>query len=335
MEAEGIGRPSTYAPTIATIQAREYVIKTEDKKLQPTLIGTVVNDFLVEHFDNIVSLGFTAHVEEEFDKIADGEMAWQDVMKEFYEPFVKNVDDKTENAPRAKFSDIRELGEHPELKKPITARVGQYGPYVQCGTKEDEEKPKIASIPKNISVNNITLEESLVLLQLPKVLGQDENGNDIKVNIGRFGPYLQIKSEYFSLKEDDPYTVELPRALEVIKELKEIKAKALLKDFPEEETQILIGRYGPYIKSKKKNYKLPKELDEQDIRALNWDEVKEIIKNQPVKGRRGAAAKKAPAKKATTTKKKTTAVKKTPAKKATTKKATTAKKTTTTKKETK
>lgn len=341
MEAEGIGRPSTYAPTIATIQAREYVIKTEDKKLQPTLIGTVVNDFLVEHFDDIVSLGFTAHVEEEFDKIADGEMAWQDVMKEFYEPFVKNVEDKTENAPRAKFSDIRELGDHPELKKPITARVGQYGPYVQCGTKEDEEKPKIASIPKNISVNNITLEESLVLLQLPKVLGQDENGDDIKVNIGRFGPYLQIKSQYFSLKEDDPYTVELPRALEVIKELKEIKAKSLLKDFPEEETQLLIGRYGPYIKSKKKNYKLPKELDEQDIRALNWDEVKEIIKNQPVKGRRGAAAKKAPAKKATAKK---TTTKKAPAKKTTTtttkktavkKKPATAKKTTTTKKETK
>ncbi|MGK0255901.1 MAG: DNA topoisomerase-1 [Arcobacteraceae bacterium] len=311
MEAEGIGRPSTYAPTIATIQQREYVIKTEDKKLKPTLIGTVVNDFLVEHFDDIVSLGFTAHVEEEFDKIAEGEMAWQDVMKEFYEPFVKNVEDKTENAPRAKFSDIRELGDHPTLNKPITARVGQYGSYVQCGTKEDEEKPKIASIPSTLSVNSITLEESLVLLQLPKVLGQDENENDIKVNIGRFGPYLQIKSEYFSLKEDDPYTVELPRALEVIKELKEIKAKALIKDFPEEETQIIIGRYGAYIKSKKKNYKLPKGLDDQDIKDLNWDEVKEIIKNQPVKGRRGAPAKKAPAKKAT-------AVKKAPAKKATT-----------------
>ncbi|MEA3523360.1 MAG: DNA topoisomerase, partial [Campylobacterota bacterium] len=330
MEAEGIGRPSTYAPTIATIQQREYIIKTEDKKLKPTLIGTVVNDFLVEHFEHIMSLGFTAHVEEEFDKIAEGKVAWNVVMKEFYEPFVKNVDDKTENAPRAKFSDIRELGMHPTLNKPITARVGMYGPYVQCGVKEDEEKPKIASIPKEISVNNITLEESLVLLQLPKVLGQDENGSDVKVAIGRFGPYIQIKSEYFSLKEDDPYTIEFPRAMEVVKELKEIKAKALLKDFPDEETQIIIGRYGPYIKSKKKNYKLPKELDEQDIKALSWDEVKEIIKNQPAKGRRGGAAakkttaaKKAPAKKTTT--------KKTTAKKTTTKKAP-AKKTTTTKK---
>lgn len=325
MEAEGIGRPSTYAPTIATIQAREYIIKTEDKKLKPTLIGTVVNDFLVEHFEHIVDLGFTAHIEEEFDQIAEGKIAWADVLKEFYEPFVKNIEHKEEHAPRAKFSDIRELGIDEKTQKPITARVGQYGPYVQLGTKEDEDKPKIASIPSTISVNNITIEEAQVLLTLPKVLGQDENGNDIKVNIGRFGPYLQIKSEYFSLKEDDPYTVELPRALEVIKEIKEAKAKALLKDFPEEETQILIGRYGPYIKSKKKNYKLPKELDEQDIKALSWDEVKEIIKNQPVKGRRGAAkttAKKAPAKKTaakkTTTKKTTTkkpAAKKTAAKK--------------------
>ncbi|MEA2050823.1 MAG: type I DNA topoisomerase [Campylobacterota bacterium] len=302
MEAEGIGRPSTYAPTIATIQLREYVIKTDDKKLKPTLIGTVVTDFLMEHFDNIVNLGFTARIEEEFDEIAEGKISWEDVMKEFYSPFVKNVEDKEENAPRAKFSDIRDLGIHPQLNKPITARVGQYGPYVQCGVKEDEEKPKIASIPSNLSVNSITLEESLVLLQLPKVLGQDENGDEIKVNIGRFGPYLQIKSEYFSLKEDDPYTIEFSRALEVIKELKEIKAKALLKDFPDEETQILIGRYGPYIKSKKKNYKLPKELDEQDIKALNWEEVKEIIKNQPTKGKRRTAAKKAPAKKTTTKK---------------------------------
>ena len=323
MEAEGIGRPSTYAPTIATIQAREYIIKTDDKKLKPTLIGTVVNDFLVEHFEHIVDLGFTAHVEEEFDQIAEGKIAWEEVLKEFYQPFVKNIEDKEENAPRAKFSDIRELGIDEKTQKPVTARVGQYGPYVQLGTKEDEEKPKIASIPATISVNSITLEEAQVLLTLPKVLGQDENGEDIKVNIGRFGPYLQIKSEYFSLKEDDPYTIELPRALEVIKELKEAKAKALLKDFPEEETQILIGRYGPYIKSKKKNYKLPKELDEQDIKALSWDEVKEIIKNQPAKGGRRAPAKKTTtktaAKKATTKKApaKKTAAKKTPTKKKT------------------
>ncbi len=296
LEAEGIGRPSTYAPTIATIQQREYIIKTEDKKLKPTLIGTVVNDFLVEHFPNIVSLGFTAQVEEKFDEIAEGKIAWNEVMKEFYAPFVKDIQEKEENAPRAKFSDIRELGIDPKTNKPITARVGQYGPYVQLGTKDDEQKPKIASIPSNISVNSITLEEALVLLQLPKVLGEDKNGNEIKVNIGRFGPYLQVKSQYYSLKEDDPYTIELPRALEVIKELDEAKAKALIKDFPEHDTQILTGRYGAYIKSKKKNYKLPKDFDEQQIKKLTWDEVKDIIDNQPTRGKKTK----------TTTKKRTT-----------------------------
>jgi DNA topoisomerase I len=313
LETEGIGRPSTYAPTIATIQAREYVIKTEDKKLAPTLIGTVVNDFLVEHFPHIVDLGFTAHIEEEFDDIAEGKIAWTDVMKEFYNPFAKNIEDKEANAPRAKFSDIRELGNDPKTQKPITARVGQYGPYVQLGTKDDEEKPKIASIPAKISVNSITLEEALVLLQLPKVLGADENGDDVKVNIGRFGPFIQIKSEYFSLKEDDPYTIELPRALEVVKQIKEEKAKALLNDFPEEKIQILNGRYGPYIKQGRKNFKLPKKLDEQDIKALSLEEVKEIMENQPTKGGRKAPAKKITTKKTTTkkapAKKKTTATK--------------------------
>jgi len=323
MEAEGIGRPSTYAPTIATIQAREYVIKTEDKKLKPTLIGAVVNDFLVEHFANIVDLGFTAHIEEEFDDIAEGKIAWTEVLKEFYAPFAKNIEDKEANAPRAKFSDIRNLGEDPETKKVVTARVGQYGPYVQLGEKITDEggkekKPKIASVPNNLSVNSITIEEALVLLQLPKVLGVDENGDDVKVNIGRFGPYIQIKSDYFSVKEDDPYTIELPRALEVVKQIKEEKAKALLKDFPEEKIQILIGRYGPYIKAGRKNYKLPKGLDEQDIRALNLEEVKEIMNNQPTKGGRKAPAKKKPAAKKTTTKK--APAKKTPAKKTTTKK---------------
>ncbi len=308
LESEGIGRPSTYAPTISTIQARDYIIKTEDKKLAPTPIGEVVNDFLVEHFPHIVDLGFTAHVEEEFDDIAEGKIAWQTVMQEFYGDFDKAIEDKLENAPRAKFAEAREVGIDPKTSKRIFASVGKYGPFVQLGHKDDtdedgkEIKPKFASIPKTISVDRITVEESLVLLQLPKVLGQDENGNDIKVNIGKFGPYLQIKTEYFSLKEDDPYTIELSRANDVIKEMREAKAKALLKDFPDYETQLLIGRYGPYIKQKKKNFKLPKDLEEEQIKALTIEEVNEIIKNQPV-GRGGK--KKAPAKKKTTAKKTT------------------------------
>jgi DNA topoisomerase-1 len=314
LEAEGIGRPSTYAPTISTIQARDYVVKTEEKKLAPAPIGEVVNDFLVEHFPNIVDLGFTASVEEEFDEIAEGKIAWQHVMTEFYGDFVKNIDDKEKNAPRAKFAEARELGIDPKTDKRVYASVGQYGAFVQLGHKEDvdengkEIKPKFASIPKDFTVDRITLEEALVLLQLPKVLGQDENGEDVKVNIGRFGPYVQIKSEYFSLKEDDPYTIELARALEVVKETREAKAKALIKEFEGEKFQILNGRYGPYIKEGRKNHKLPKGLSEDEIKALSVEDVKEIIKNQPAKG------KKAPAKKKTTT------TKKTPAKKTTTKK---------------
>ena len=324
MESEGIGRPSTYAPTISTIQARDYVIKTEDKKLAPAPIGEVVNDFLVEHFPDIVSLGFTAKVEEEFDEIAEGKIAWEHVMQEFYGDFVKNVEDKEENAPRAKFAEARELGVDPKTGKNIYASTGRYGAFVQLGHKDDvdengkEIKPKFASLAKEQSVDRINIEEALVLLQLPKVLGQDENGDDVKVNIGRFGPYIQIKSEYFSLKIDNPYTVELPRALEVVKETKEAKAKALLKDFPDDDIKLLIGRYGPYIKQGKKNFKLPKDLDEQDIKALNIKEVKEIIKNQPVGRGRKAPAKKTAAKKKTTDKKTTT-------KKSTTKKSTTKK----------
>ena len=319
MESEGIGRPSTYAPTISTIQARDYVIKTEDKKLAPAPIGEVVNDFLVEHFDDIVSLGFTAGIEEQFDEIAEGNIAWETVMQNFYGDFVKRVEDKEENAPRAKFAEARELGIDPKTDKKIFASTGRYGAFVQLGHKDDvdengkEIKPKFASLGKEQSVDRITLEEALVLLQLPKVLGQDLNDDDVKVNIGRFGPYIQIKSEYFSLKIDDPYTVDLERALEVVKETREAKAKALLKDFPDDDIKLLIGRYGPYIKQGKKNFKLPKELDEQDIKALNIKEVKEIIKNQPVGRGRRAPAKKTVAKKKTTAKK--TTAKKTTAKK--------------------
>ncbi len=306
MESEGIGRPSTYAPTISTIQARDYVIKTEDKKLAPAPIGEVVNDFLVEHFPDIINLGFTAHIEEEFDKIADGKITWQTVMQEFYGNFVKAIEDKEENAPRAKFAEARELGLDSKTNKKIYASTGRYGAFVQLGHKDDvdengkEIKPKFASLAKDQSVDRINLEEALILLQLPKILGQDENGDDIKVNIGRFGPYIQIRTDYFSLKEDNPYTIELPRALVVVKETKEAKAKALLKDFPDDKIQLLIGRYGPYIKEGKKNFKLPKNLDEQDIKALTIDEVKNIIKNQPAKRGRKAPAKKTTSKKKTT-----------------------------------
>ena len=291
LESEGIGRPSTYAPTISTIQARDYVVKTDDKKLAPAPIGEVVNSFLMEHFKDIVDTGFTASVEESFDKIADGKIKWQSVLANFYHEFAKTIEDKEENAPRAKFNDAKLLGNDPKTNKQISASVGRFGPYVQLGKKDDKDengkeiKPKFASIPKDISVDKITLEQALVLLQLPKVLGLDDDGNEIKVNVGRFGPYLQIKQEYFSIKEDDPYTITKNRAIEVIKALKEEKAKAIIKDFKDKDTTLLYGKYGAYIKHKKKNYKLPKKLDESKLKALTYEEVEHIIKNQPKGGR--------------------------------------------------
>ena len=276
LESEGIGRPSTYAPTISTIQSREYVIKTEDKKLAPTDIGEIVNDFLVEHFPDIVDLGFTARVEEEFDEIARGEIQWQQVMHEFYGNFSKTIDEKEKSVEKIQ-APYRVIGTHPHSKKEVSARVGRFGPYVQIGTKDDEEKPKFVSIPKDKSYDTITLEEALELFKLPRVVGKDDNGNEIIANVGRFGNYLQVEKTFYSLKEDDPYKIELPRALEIIKEQKEAKEKATIKVFEKEKIQILNGRYGPYIKKGKKNYKIPKGKDPKE---LTLEEAEALIKEQ-------------------------------------------------------
>ena len=351
LESEGIGRPSTYAPTISTIQAREYVVRTEDKKLAPTPTGEIVNKFLVDHFSGIIDLGFTAKIEEEFDNIAEGKIAWQQVMKDFYGEFKKTIIEKEETIDRADYLQIRVIGTHPVSLKEVSARVGRFGPFVQAGTKDDEEKPTFVAIPKHLNMDTITMEEALFLFTLPRVVGQDLNGDDIKANIGRFGPYLQVKTKYYSLKEDDPYTVELPRALELIKELDEAKAKATIKVFEKEKIQVLIGQYGPYIKQGRKNYKIPKSLEAEE---LTLEQCLEIIEKDP-KSKTGVKKKAAPKKKAaakkpaakkTTTKTATakkTAAKKAPAKKTATKtaakpaakKAPAKKKTTTVKKEAK
>lgn len=323
LESEGIGRPSTYAPTISTIQAREYVVRTEDKKLAPTPTGEIVNSFLVDHFSNIIDLGFTAKIEEEFDNIAEGKIAWQQVMQDFYGDFKKTIIEKEETVDRSKYLQIRVIGTHPVSGKEMSTRVGRFGPFVQIGTKDDEDKPKFVAIPADMNMDTITMDEALFLFTLPRVVGLDGTGEEIKANIGRFGPYLQIKTKYYSLKTDDPYTVELPRALEIIKELDEAKAKATIKVFEKEKIQVLIGQYGVYIKQGRKNYKIPKG---QEAEELTLEQCLEIIEKDP-KSRTGK--KKAPAKK-TATKKTTT--KKTTAKKTPAKKTSTATKKTTTKK---
>ncbi|MFY9079239.1 type I DNA topoisomerase [Aliarcobacter cryaerophilus] len=302
LESEGIGRPSTYAPTISTIQAREYVVKTEDKKLAPTPTGEIVNSFLTDHFSNIIDLGFTARIEEQFDDIAEGKKAWVDVMKSFYGDFKKIIKDKEENISKSDYSQVRELGIDPKSGKPVSARVGRFGPFVQIGTKDDEEKPKFVAIPEKLNMDTITLEEALFLFNLPRVVGVDENGNEIKANIGRFGPYLQVKTKYYSLKTDDPYTVDEQRAREIISEIDEAKSKALIKDFEKEKIQILNGQYGAYIKQGRKNFKIPKTKVAEE---LTLEECLEIIEKDS-KGTKKPARKTATK---TTTKKAPTTVK--------------------------
>jgi DNA topoisomerase-1 len=315
LEELGIGRPSTYAPTISTVQKRGYVVKDEidgksrsydvltlkndeivseklnenygaDKnKLHPSDIGRVVTEFLIEHFSEIMDFGFTASVEKEFDEIAEGMKNWSQMIDDFYQPFSKNVTKTLENAGRA--TGERALGNDPKTGKPIIARIGRFGPMVQIGEQDDEEKPRFASLTKGQNINNITLEEALELFKMPRILGVYEDV-DVKANIGRFGPYLQHQKMFVSIpKEEDVMTIELVRAIELIEAKKIADANRIVKKFEEDpDTEILNGRWGPYIKSGKKNYKLPKDLE--DPSKLSLDEVKHIMENQPAKGKRKA-----------------------------------------------
>ncbi len=320
LESEGIGRPSTYAPTISTIQAREYVIKTEDKKLMPTPTGEVVNSFLVDHFSYIVDLGFTAKIEEEFDDIAEGKITWEQVMKDFYGSFKKTIDEKETSVNKEDYLQVREIGTDPKSGKPVSARVGRFGPFIQIGTKDDEEKPKFVAIPDHLNMDTITFDEAMFLFTLPRVVGLDANGDEIKANIGRFGPYLQVKTKYYSLKTDDPYTVDLNRSLEIIKDLDEAKEKSTIKSFDKEKIQVLIGQYGPYIKQGRKNFKIPKGTEAND---LTLEQCLEIIAKDSKSSKTTktvatkTTTKKEPVAKKTTTKK--TTAKKTTAKKSATK----------------
>ncbi|WP_323585171.1 type I DNA topoisomerase [Aliarcobacter butzleri] len=302
LESEGIGRPSTYAPTISTIQAREYVSKTEDNKLIPTQTGEIVNSFLVDHFSNIVDLGFTAKIEEEFDEIAEGKIAWEEVMKNFYGGFKKTIDEKESSVSKEDYLQVNELGIDPKSGKPVSARVGRFGPFVQIGTKDDEEKPKFVAIPDNLNMDTITLEEALFLFNLPRVVGNTENGDEIKANIGRFGPYLQVKTKFYSLKTDDPYTIDLNRALEIIKDIDEAKEKSTIKTFDKEKIQILVGQYGPYIKQGRKNFKIPKGKNAEE---LTLEECLEIIEKDSKGSTKRTTTKKSTTEKKTTAKKTT------------------------------
>jgi len=304
LEELGIGRPSTYAPTISTILKRGYVEKrdkegvrrdfrilslkndkiekvveqentgAEKSKLFPTDLGLVVTDFLKQYFDDIMDYHFTARIEEEFDEVARGKMQWNKMIDDFYNPFKKDVDNTIETAERIKGE--RELGIDQQSGKKVVARMGRYGPMVQIGDVNDEEKPRFAKLKNTQSIETISYDEAMELFRLPRNLGPFEE-KDVTVNIGRFGPYIAHDGKFYSLgKEFDPYTITYDQATPIVVEKRSAKEQRTIKVFEKEKIQLLRGPYGPYIKQGLRNYKLPKE--KQDNAAdLTLEEVKAII----------------------------------------------------------
>ncbi|MCT4604207.1 MAG: type I DNA topoisomerase [Marinifilum sp.] len=341
LEELGIGRPSTYAPTITTVQNRGYVVKesrdgverkyevinlkdnniseevktqitgAEKRKLFPTDIGMVVTDFLNEHFPNVMSYNFTADVEKEFDDIALGKMIWHEMIGKFYNPFHDNVEKTLEHSERS--TGERILGEDPKTGKVILVRIGRYGPMAQLGeTSEDKdaEAPKFASLRPGQHLETISLEEAIDLFKLPRDLGLYED-KKVVVAIGRFGPYVRHDGKFASLKKDvdDPMEIDLPRAIELIEEKRKKDREKFIKSFDEDpEIQILNGRWGPYISYKKENFRLAKDIE--DPKTLSFEDCMKIIKEGPKKKTTKKASTKKTSTKKTVTKKKTTATKK-------------------------
>ncbi|MFP4682131.1 MAG: DNA topoisomerase I [Ectothiorhodospira sp.] len=292
LEEHGIGRPSTYASIISTLLQREYA-ELENRRFVPTDIGRIVNNFLTQHFTRYVDYDFTARLEDELDEISRGEKDWIPVMEGFWQRFSEQVKDKETSVTREEAVQAREIGTDPKSGRPVSVRMGRYGPFVQIGTKDDEEKPRFAGLRPGQKMDGITLDEALALFKLPRELGETPEGEPVSVNIGRFGPYVKFASRYASLgKEDDPYTIELPRALELVAERKRIDAERFIKSFEDEGIQVLNGRYGPYITDGSKNARVPKD---RDPKGLTLEECRELLAAAPEKkgrGRRGAAAKK-------------------------------------------
>ena len=312
LEELGIGRPSTYAPTISTIQKRNYVVKetrdgtpreyaklmlqadsissetltettgAEKNKLFPSDLGMVVNDFLVKYFPSILDFSFTAKVEEEFDEIAGGKKTWNEMIAGFYDDFAPHAKHIKETADRQ--AGERELGVDPKSGRKVIARLGRYGPMIQIGSSEEEEKPEYSKLRANQRLETITLEEALELFKLPRVLGEFEE-TPVKANIGRFGPYVQLNKLFASLEEgDDPYTITLDRAIELIKLKREKEANKIIKHF-NDECQILRGRWGPYLKIQGNNVKIPKDVAPENLTLEDCERLLEEHKSKPKKGK--------------------------------------------------
>ena len=322
LEEYGIGRPSTYASIIATLKNREYV-EMDGQRFIPTDIARIVIGFLTEHFTQYVDYDFTAKLEDDLDAISLGKKKMIPLLESFWKPFSELVEHKEQSVSREQVAQARDLGVDPKTGKPVTVRMGRYGPFVQIGTKDDEEKPKFAGLRPGQKMNDITLEEAFELFKLPRDLGQTADGIPVSASVGRFGPYVRYGDKYVSLRgDDDPYTILLPRALELVEAKKIDDANRIIQDFEDEGIQVLNGRYGPYVTDKTKNARVPKD---REPKSLTLEECKELLAAAPVRGRRGkkkktntktAAAKKTTKKKSAkkkTRKKQTTRKKKTAA----------------------
>jgi DNA topoisomerase-1 len=303
LEEYGIGRPSTYASIIQTLLFRKYA-EMESRSFRPSDVGRAVSNFLSTHFTQYVDYDFTAKLEDELDAVSRGEEDWIPLMEKFWAPFKALVVDKTESVDRSEATGARELGTDPKSGKPVSVRLGRYGPYAQIGTADDEDKPTFASLRPGTSMHTITLEEAIDLFRLPRKLGES-NGEEVSVGIGRFGPFAKRGSVYASLKkEDDPYTIDLERAVFLIEEKEEIARNRIIKSFDGSDIQVLNGRYGPYISDGKLNGRIPKD---REPASLTLEEVQKLMEEtgKPMRGRFGkkvakkVVAKKEPAKKAT------------------------------------
>ncbi|CAG2096776.1 MULTISPECIES: DNA topoisomerase I [Xanthomonas] len=336
LEEYGIGRPSTYASIIQTLQFRKYV-EMEGRSFRPTDVGRAVSKFLSGHFTRYVDYDFTAKLEDDLDAVSRGEEEWIPLMEKFWGPFKELVEDKKDSLDKTDAGSVRVLGTDPVSGKEVSARIGRFGPMVQIGTVEDEEKPTFASLRPGQSIYSISIEDALELFKMPRALGQDKD-QDVSVGIGRFGPFARRGSVYASLKkEDDPYTIDLERAVFLIEEKEEIARNRVIKDFEGSDIQVLNGRFGPYISDGKLNGKIPKD---REPASLTFEEVQQLLADTGKPVRKGFGAKKATLKKNAvkdsakeakdaaakkTAVKKTatkTAAKKAPAKKAAAKKAT-------------
>lgn len=328
LEEYGIGRPSTYASIISTLVNRNYV-ELESRRFTPTDIGRIVNGFLTEHFTKYVDYEFTADLEDELDCIARGEHDWVPLLKKFWAPFKETVDHIEENVSRADVAQSRHIGTDADTGKPISVRMGPYGPFVQIGDKDDEEKPRFASLRPGQKMADITMDDVYFLLQLPRDLGETLEGEAVSSNYGRFGPYVKYASKFVSINKEyqdkgiDPYNITFEQAMELVKVKKEFDANKHIKDFPGTDIEVLNGRWGPYITDGLKNAKIPKD---KEPTSLSQKECEELLAAAPFRrGKKKKAAKKKVTKKKTvkkkTTKKKT-AKKKTVKKKAAKKKKT-------------